>query len=132
VNRRVGFSLFTIYALLASACVKICLLGFEPFVSIPETDMNNSLIFLAALLFAGLALTLMIAAASRHKKAASGELGLMGALALVETTLVPEGSVIVDGELWRARLRTGGKLERGQMVRVVGASGHLLEVEPAS
>ena len=94
--------------------------------------MNNSLIFLAALLFAGLALALLIAAASRHKKAASGELGLMGALASVETTLAPEGSVIVHGELWRARLRTGGKLARGRQVRVVGASEHLLEVEPAS
>ena len=94
--------------------------------------MNNSLIFLAALLFAGLALALMIAAASRHKKGARGELGLMGALASVETTLMPEGSVIVHGELWRARLRRGVKLERGQTVRVVGASDHLLEVEPAS
>jgi membrane-bound serine protease (ClpP class) len=94
--------------------------------------MNNSLIFLAVLFLAGLALVLMIAAASRHKKAARGELGLMGALASVETTLMPEGSVIVHGELWRARLRTGGKLERGQKVHIVGASGHLLEVEPAS
>jgi membrane-bound serine protease (ClpP class) len=94
--------------------------------------MNTSLIFLAALLFVGLALTLMVAAASRHKKAAKGELGLMGALASVETTLMPEGSVIVRGELWRARSRTGGNLERGRTVRVVGASDHLLEVEPTT
>jgi membrane-bound serine protease (ClpP class) len=94
--------------------------------------MNNSQVFLVALLFVGLALTLLIAAASRHKKAAHGELELMGALASVETTLTPEGSVIIRGELWRARSRTGGKLERGQTVRVVGASDHLLEVEPTS
>jgi membrane-bound serine protease (ClpP class) len=94
--------------------------------------MNNSLIFLVASLFAGLALMLAIAAASRHKKAAQGELGLMGALASVETTLTPEGSVIVRGELWRARSRTDGKLEKGRTVRVVGASAHLLEVEPTS
>lgn len=94
--------------------------------------MNSSEIVLAAVLgFGLLLLMLIIAAASRHKKSAMGKLNLMGALASVETTLAPEGSVMVRGELWRARLRAGGKLECGQRVRVVGASGHLLEVEPA-
>jgi membrane-bound serine protease (ClpP class) len=93
--------------------------------------MNTSQIVLAALLIVGLLAALFIVALSRHKKSAAGEIDLMGALASVETTLEPEGSVLVRGELWRARLRSGGNLERGQKVRVVGASGHLLEVEPA-
>ena len=84
----------------------------------------------AAALVAGLVLALIIAAVSRHKKAGVGELDLLGARAVVETTLEPEGSVLVRGELWRARLRTGGKVEHGQAVRVVGASQYLLEVEP--
>jgi membrane-bound serine protease (ClpP class) len=105
-------------------------LGFEPFLTTTEAAMNTSQIFLAVGLFVGLALILVAAAASRHKKAATGELDLMGALAFVETTLAPEGSVLVRGELWRARLRTGVKLERGRTVRIVGASDHLLEVEP--
>lgn len=84
----------------------------------------------AILLAAGLGVALIIAAASRHKKAAMGGLELQGALASVETTLTPEGAVLVRGELWRARLRSGGTLERGRTVRVVGASEHLLEVEP--
>jgi membrane-bound serine protease (ClpP class) len=92
--------------------------------------MNTSQIVLAAVFFVGLLIVLLIVALSRHKKAATGEIDLMGALASVETTLEPEGSVLVRGELWRARLRAGGNLERGQKVRVVGASGHLLEVEP--
>lgn len=87
---------------------------------------------LAAALLAGLVLALIIAAISRHKKSGVGELDLLGARAVVETTLEPEGSVLVRGELWRARLRAGGKLERGQTVRVVGASQHLLEVEPVT
>jgi membrane-bound serine protease (ClpP class) len=87
---------------------------------------------LAAGLFAGLVLALSIAAVSRHKKAGVGELDLLGARAIVETTLEPEGSVLVRGELWRARLCTGGKIERGRAVRVVGASQHLLEVEPVT
>jgi membrane-bound serine protease (ClpP class) len=79
---------------------------------------------------------LLIAAAvyamllSRHHKAATGELDLIGAVAAVETALEPEGAVLVRGELWRARTRAGAKVERGCRVRVVGASAHLLEVEP--
>lgn len=71
-----------------------------------------------------------VAALSRHKKRAVASLDLANALAVVETTLQPEGSVIVRGELWRARSHTGATIERSRSVRVVRASGHLLEVEP--
>ena len=91
--------------------------------------MIISQIVLVALLAAALVLSLVIVAVSRHQKAAMGELDLMGALASVETTLEPEGSVLVRGELWRARLRTNASVVRGQTVRVVGVSSHLLEVE---
>ena len=89
--------------------------------------------FIVASVIAGL---LLIAAAlyvimlSRHHKAATGDLNLVGALASVETALEPEGAVLVRGELWRARTRAGATIERGSRVRVVGASAHLLEVEP--
>lgn len=55
---------------------------------------------------------------------------MVGAAAVVETTLEPEGAVLVRGELWRARSRSGATVQRGGRVRIVGASGHLLEVEP--
>lgn len=89
--------------------------------------------FVVAGLVAGL---LLIAAAlyvimlSRHHKATTGDLDLVEALASVETALEPEGAVLVRGELWRARTRAGLTIERGCRVRVVGASAHLLEVEP--
>jgi membrane-bound ClpP family serine protease len=95
--------------------------------------MNTSIvtaIFLTSALF--IALLVLIAAASRHKKRSAGALRLIGRYARVETDLRPEGAVIVDGELWRARL--SGVVEeallRGSRVRVIGASGYLLEVEP--
>jgi len=92
--------------------------------------MNTSQLVFAIVLCSGLTLVLLvIVAASRHKKAATGELNLMGAVASVETTLEPEGSVLIRGELWRARSSAGETIERGQSVRVTGASGHLLEVE---
>ena len=50
----------------------------------------------------------------------------------MEADLQPEGAVIVAGELWRARLSNEAEpLRRGTLARVVGANGHLLEVEPA-
>lgn len=89
-------------------------------------------IVLAAVLLGGLVLALVIAALSRHQKAGVGELNLLGARAVVETTLEPEGSVLVRGELWRARSRVGERIERGRAVRVVGADRYLLEVEPVT
>ncbi len=94
--------------------------------------MTNWQIALAAALIIGLALALIVVAMSRHKKGGVGELNLLGAVALVQTSLVPEGSVMVRGELWRARSRAGLNIERGREVRVVGASQHLLEVEPVT
>ena len=92
--------------------------------------MSLTVAFTGLILVGLLSAALAVAALSRHKKGASGQLDLPGAVAKVETTLKPEGSVLVRGELWRARSRTGATIERGQRVRVVGASGHLLEVEP--
>jgi membrane-bound serine protease (ClpP class) len=94
--------------------------------------MNSFQIAFAAALVAGLLLALIVVGLWRHKRAAGGDLHLLGAVASVETTLEPEGSVLVRGELWRARLRTGESVERGRTVRVVGASRHLLEVEPVA
>ena len=69
---------------------------------------------------------------SRHKKSSRFPLRVVGRLASVELPLTPEGFVLLDGELWPARTRTGESVGRGlSNVRVVGASGHRLEVEPA-
>ena len=92
--------------------------------------MTTLQIVIGASLFVLLALALFVVALWRHKRAASGDLDLLGAAASVETTLGPEGSVLIRGELWRARSSTGARLERGRAVRVVGASRHLLEVAP--
>ena len=87
---------------------------------------------LTSLIFGSLMIAaLWVVLLSRHKKAATTQLRLMHAVASVETALEPEGSVLVDGELWRARSRAGLWVERGARVLVVGSSGHLLEVEPA-
>lgn len=102
--------------------------------------MLVTFIYICAFLFAGFAVMLFLL--WRHKKAGTGEVTLVGALASVEESLAPEGAVLVRGELWRARLKHSADaaqadarlsmiVERGSRVRVVGASGYLLEVKVA-
>ncbi|MBA3247250.1 MAG: NfeD family protein [Pyrinomonadaceae bacterium] len=90
-------------------------------------SLSFIVVFGVALIF----VLLFVVALSRHKKAGVGELELVGRVARVEKTLEPEGAVLIGGEMWRARARTGALIERGAAVRIVGARGHLLEVELA-
>jgi membrane-bound serine protease (ClpP class) len=79
---------------------------------------------------AAVALLAYVAHVSRHKKSSTKMPTLVGRVAVVERELAPEGFVLVDGELWRARLRGGEGVARArESVRVVGASGYALEVE---
>jgi membrane-bound serine protease (ClpP class) len=76
----------------------------------------------------GLAL-LALAAISRHKKSATGVIQLIGSRAQVDSPLTPEGTVLIKGELWRARSSDGSKIASQTMVRVVRLSGHLVVVD---
>jgi membrane-bound ClpP family serine protease len=87
---------------------------------------------LAIIGLALLLIALFLASLSRHKKSATGALEIMGAIGLVESALDPEGSVIIDGELWRARVASGSALQSRDRVRVVGQRGHLVLVESVS
>jgi membrane-bound serine protease (ClpP class) len=79
---------------------------------------------------AALALLSYVALLSRHKKSSSRPLRLVGRVASVERDLEPEGFMLLDGELWRARVRGGvSSVRAGGRVRVTGARGCVLEVE---
>ena len=78
-----------------------------------------------------LALLAYVVHASRQQKYSRQPLKLVGRVASVERTLDPEGFVLIEGELWRARVRgVASNVRDGQRVRVVGASGCVLLVEP--
>lgn len=79
-----------------------------------------------------LALTIYLAVLSRHKKSGVGTLDLIGATGLVQSALAPEGAVIIDGELWRARATDGSIMAVHERVRVIGVEGHLVLVESLS
>ncbi len=98
--------------------------------------------FIYAAAFSIVIITAIVWLLWRHKKGATGEINLVGAMASVEATLAPEGAVLVRGELWRARLKPSHGaavcdadrnmiVKRGSTVRVIGASDYLLEVELA-
>ena len=52
--------------------------------------------------------------------------------ATVHTTLRPNGSVFVDGELWLAESLDGNLIREKQKVMVIGLHDHLLLVRPVS
>ena len=74
-------------------------------------------------------LAAVMAALSRHKKAGSGDVKLIGEMATVESRLAPEGTVIVRGELWCARSSDGSVISSQTRVRVVGFKDFLALVE---
>jgi membrane-bound ClpP family serine protease len=89
------------------------------------------IVFIAVLSLVALA---ALAAALRHKKSAGTMLNFVGRVGTVEKDLAPEGAVLVAGDLMAARSRTGESILRVSCarVRVVGARGHYLVVEPES
>ena len=93
--------------------------------------MSALIISLLVLSAPVVALAAYVVHSSRQKKYSRLPLNLVGRVASVERALDPEGFVLVEGELWRARVRGVESVERGgRRVRVVGASGCVLEVEP--
>jgi membrane protein implicated in regulation of membrane protease activity len=91
-----------------------------------------SLLFAAALLIVVACAACVAVASRRHKRGARGDVNPVGRTGMIERDLRPEGAVIVAGELWPARSRSGRNLTRAQSprVRVVGVGRHWLEVEP--
>jgi membrane protein implicated in regulation of membrane protease activity len=63
-------------------------------------------------------------------EAKTGTERLIGALALVEQRLDPEGYVKLNGELWKVRARFDQEVPEGTVIRVCGANGLTLIVDP--
>ena len=77
-------------------------------------------------------ITLLIAAVLallRHKKSGTGGIQLLGAEGVVQSELDPEGTVLIEGELWRARSLEGTSIVGPVRVEVVAVDGHLLVVK---
>lgn len=87
-------------------------------------------LILTGILALTVALSLAIVfALYRHKKAGTGAVTVIGQTGEAASRLVPEGTVLVHGELWRARSRDGSTIGAKTLIRVVGVEGHLVVVE---
>jgi membrane-bound serine protease (ClpP class) len=75
--------------------------------------------------FVSVAFLVMRAQASRTT---TGSSGMLGQIALAKTPLAPQGKVAVHGEIWNAV--SAVPVAAGASVRIVKATGLLLEVEP--
>jgi membrane-bound serine protease (ClpP class) len=73
-----------------------------------------------------LAAVMAIRAHRRHP--VSGEQGMVGTRVTLETPLTPEGRILLEGEIWKAR--APGNVPAGAQVRVVGFEGLVALVEP--
>jgi len=71
-----------------------------------------------------------LALRARRNKVVTGPQGLVGETGVAQTDLAPVGTVLVHGELWRARSRQ--TVANGEQVRVARVDGLQLEVEPAA
>ncbi len=77
----------------------------------------------------GLLLIALISFLSLRKRFANRDLRLIGEAARVETTLTPDGTVIIGGELWPARSIDGLVIASRRRVRVVSVDDLTLLVE---
>lgn len=86
------------------------------------------ILLIAILGCAAFAALIIVIALYRHKNSAVGELKLIGESCQVTTSLTPEGSVMIRGELWRAQSADGTFINAPTEVRIVAAHNHLLIV----
>jgi len=89
------------------------------------------LLYLVLSLAGAAVLTVALVSFLHHRKSAITPFRVSGKTCRVETSLTPEGAVLIDGELWRARTHDKTSVARGQTVRVCGADGCLLVVKVA-
>lgn len=99
---------------------------------LPQILYAMKFLILVGILALTIALSVAIVIALyRHKNASTRSIHVVGETGEVASDLVPEGTVLVHGELWRARSGDGSTLDARTRVRVVGVEGHLLVVDPS-
>ncbi|MEP6718959.1 MAG: NfeD family protein [bacterium] len=87
------------------------------------------LIAILVTIVASLLLLVLVAGLSLRKRFGNNDQQVVGKSARVETTLSPDGTVIVGGELWPARSIEGLIITRQHAVKVVGVDDLCLLVE---
>jgi membrane-bound serine protease (ClpP class) len=122
---------FATHGVLTIGGIALLTLGGLLLVDSPIPEMRVHLVTaLAVSIPLGLitAFLMTIALKARRNKVVTGEQGLVGETAVVQTALSPRGKVFVHGELWDAI--SSSPLPTGQMVVVRRIDGLTLQVDP--
>jgi membrane-bound serine protease (ClpP class) len=97
---------------------------------VPEMAVKPLVAIALSVAFGGITIFLVrLAIRARQRKARLGVDALVGSTASAMEALIPEGHVLVEGEIWRAV--ANAPVVAGARLRVVGHEQYLLHVEPA-
>ena len=121
---------FQAFGVLGIGGIVAAVIGSLILIDVPNPDLRLPLgLVLAVVIPFGVIVILLmrLALSARHAKVTTGIAGMMGLLGKAETSIAPDGTVMVRGELWRARSQM--KIDRGEKIRVVGVKGLTLDVE---
>lgn len=100
--------------------------------SVPELQVHTGTAVGAGIGFGAISFGLAwIALRARRGKVLTGPQAMLGAIAIAQTPLTPNGQVEIRGELWQATLRNHATLPAGATVLVRRIDGLTLIVEPA-
>lgn len=119
----------TSYGMLTVGGIIAMILGSFMLIRSPEPFMRISLsaiLFTTAATAAFFGFVVTMALRAQRQKTTTGAEGLIGQIGTVRTPLKPEGSVLLEGELWSAHCEEGA--EPGEKVRVRAVQGLLLFV----
>lgn len=99
---------------------------------IPEMQVHTGTALGAGIGFGAISFGLAwIALRARRGKVLTGPQTMLGAIAIAQTPLSPNGQVSIRGELWQASLQGSAHLPKGAHVLVRSIEGLTLIVEPA-
>ena len=100
---------------------------YEP----PQLSMawwSAILVVVTVALFFLFAMTTVVRA--RFSTPTIGREHLVGMVGTAETTVAPEGVVVVDGARWKANSRRASGIDPGDQITVAAVEGFILEVDP--
>jgi membrane-bound serine protease (ClpP class) len=122
---------FASHGVLAAVGVVCLVFGLATLVNgpIPEMRVHYGVAAGAGVGFGVITFALAwVAVRARKAKRLTGAEAMLGHAALAVTPLSPTGQVEVRGEIWSARLASGGSVPKGAEVRVEGMDGLVLRV----
>ena len=117
------------HGMLAVGGITAMILGSTMLIRSPEPFLRISLIAIlgtTAVTAAFFSFIVIMALRAQRQKTTTGVEGLIGQIGTVRTSLTPEGSVLVGGELWSAHCEDGA--EPGDKVRILAVKGLMLFV----